>query len=186
MTRTVALGKPTRRQIECFTRVLMGTIDCTIIPFPAGTQGYRQEMFARRSLWQMGQDYAHGTGHGVGQYLGVHEGPHALKNIMTPPLVEGNLLSIEPGHYEAGKFGIRIEHLAFVVKHEKFSTSEKTWLTFDPITLAPIDRRLVDKKMMSRDQIDWLNTYHKRVYRTLAPRLDKEHKAWLQKACRPI
>ncbi len=186
ITRTVALGKPTRREIECFTRVLMGTIDCTITPFPAGTTGQRQEMFARRALWMIGEDYAHGTGHGVGQYLGVHEGPHSLKNIVTPPLVEGNILSIEPGHYEAGKFGIRIENLAFVVVHEKLSREGRTWYTFRPVTLCPIDRRLIDKKLLSRDQRDWLNAYHARVYRELAPRLDKAHKAWLKKATRPL
>ncbi|MBU8870031.1 MAG: aminopeptidase P family protein [Gemmatimonadales bacterium] len=186
ITRTVALGKPTRRMTECFTRVLIGTIDCTTIPFPAGTTGQRNEMFARRALWQIGEDYAHGTGHGVGQYLGVHEGPHSLKNIPTPPLVEGNLLSIEPGHYEAGKFGIRIEHLAFVVKHPKFSTAQKTWYTFQAVTMCPIDRKLIDKKLMSREQIDWLNAYHQRVYKVLAPRLDKEHKIWLKKATRAI
>ena len=186
ITRTVALGKPTTRQKDCFTRVLMGTIDCTTIPFPAGTTGQRQEMFARRSLWQIGEDYAHGTGHGVGQYLGVHEGPHSLKNIPTLPMVEGNLLSIEPGHYEGGKFGIRIEHLAFVVKHQKFSTPEKVWYTFDAVTMCPIDRKLIDKKLMTREQIDWLNTYHQRVYKVLAPRLDKEHKVWLKKATRAV
>ncbi len=185
ITRTVALGKTTRREVECFTRVLMGTIDCTITPFPAGTTGQRQEMFARRALWMIGEDYAHGTGHGVGQYLGVHEGPHSLKNIVTPPLVEGNILSIEPGHYEAGKFGIRIENLAFVVKHEKLSHT-RTWCTFHAVTLCPIDRKLIDKKLMSKDQLDWLNAYHARVYRELAPRLDKAHKAWLKKATRPL
>jgi Xaa-Pro aminopeptidase len=116
----------------------------------------------------------------------VHEGSHSLKNIMTPPFVEGNLMSIEPGHYEAGKFGIRIEHLAFVVKHEKFSTKERTWLTFHPVTLCPIDRRLVNKKIMTKDQIDWLNAYHLRCYRELASSLDKDHRDWLQKVCRPI
>ena len=186
ITRTVALGKPTRREIECFTRVLMGTIDCTITPFPEGTTGQRQEMFARRALWMIGEDYAHGTGHGVGQYLGVHEGPHSLKNIVTPPLREGNILSIEPGHYEAGRFGIRIENLAFVVRHEKLSKGGRTWLTFHPVTLCPIDRRLIDRKLLSADQRDWLNAYHARVYRELAPRLDKEHKAWLKKATRPV
>ncbi|PIV80780.1 hypothetical protein COW53_07855 [bacterium CG17_big_fil_post_rev_8_21_14_2_50_64_8] len=186
ITRTVSLGKPTGRQIECFTRVLMGTIDCTITPFPAGTTGQRQEMFARRALWMIGEDYAHGTGHGVGQYLGVHEGPHSLKNIVTPPLREGNLLSIEPGHYEAGRFGIRIENLAFVIKNEKLSKSGKTWYTFSEVTLCPIARRLIDKKLMSRDQIEWLNAYHARVYRELAPRLDKDHKVWLKKATRPL
>jgi len=186
ITRTVPLGKPTRRQIECFTRVLMGTIDCTMIPFPAGTTGQRQEMFARRALWAIGEDYAHGTGHGVGQYLGVHEGPHSLKNIVTPPLVEGNILSVEPGHYEAGKFGIRIEHLAFVVRDEKHSTADKTWYTFHAVTLCPIDTRLVNKKLMSGEQVDWLNRYHKRVYKELSPRLDKAHKSWLKKATKAI
>ncbi len=186
ITRTIALGKPTDRQKDCFTRVLMGTIDCTMIPFPAGTPGYRNEMFARKALWEIGEDYAHGTGHGVGQYLGVHEGPHSLKNIITPPFVEGNLMSIEPGHYEAGKFGIRIEHLAFVVKHEKFSTKERTWLTFHPVTLCPIDRRLVVKKIMTKAQIEWFNVYHERCYRELASSLDNEHREWLEKACRRI
>ncbi len=186
ITRTIALGKPTPRQIECFTRVLMGTIDCTITPFPAGTPGYRNEMFARKALWEIGEDYAHGTGHGVGQYLGVHEGPHSLKNIITPPFVEGNLMSIEPGHYEAGKFGIRIEHLAFVVKHEKFSKRGRTWYTFHPVTLCPIDRKLVSKKLLNKAQVEWLNTYHKRCFHELASSLDKEHREWLQKACRPI
>jgi Xaa-Pro aminopeptidase len=186
ITRTVALGKPTPRQIECFTRVLMGTIDCTITPFPAGTTGQRNEMFARRALWMIGEDYAHGTGHGVGQYLGVHEGPHSLKNLVSPPFVEGNLMSIEPGHYENGRFGIRIENLAFVQKNEKLSKNGKTWYSFHSVTLCPIERRLINKKLMTRDQIEWLNAYHKRVYRELARGLDKDHKEWLAKATRPI
>jgi Xaa-Pro aminopeptidase len=186
ITRTVPLGKPSRRQIECYTRVLMGTIDCTITPFPAGTTGQRQEMFARRALWMMGEDYAHGTGHGVGQYLGVHEGPHSLKNLVSPPFVEGNLMSIEPGHYEAGKFGIRIENLAFVVKDQKHSTEARTWYTFWPVTLCPINTDLVDRKLMSGDQVAWLNAYHKRVFAELSPSLDSAHKAWLKKATRAI
>jgi len=180
ITRTVALGKPTARQIECFTRVLMGTIDCTRIPFPAGTTGRRQEMFARRALWLIGENYAHGTGHGVGQYLGVHEGPHSLKDLDTPPLLEGNLLSIEPGHYEEGGFGIRIENLAFVVKDRKRSNRDRTWLTFDTVTLCPIDTKLVNKKLMEPAQVDWLNAYHKRVYDKLGPLLDPAHRKWLK------
>jgi Xaa-Pro aminopeptidase len=163
ITRTVALGKPTPYQMEMFTRVLMGMIDCTVVPFPAGTTGQRQEMFARRHLWQAGADYAHGTGHGVGQYLGVHEGPHSLKNIPTPPLVEGNLLSIEPGHYEDGKFGIRIENLAFVTKNEKLSTPKKTWYTFHPVTLCPIDVKLVDKKVLGPEHLAWLKKATKKI-----------------------
>jgi Xaa-Pro aminopeptidase len=186
ITRTVPLGKPTPRQIECFTRVLMGTIDCTITPFPAGTTGYRNEMFARRALWMIGEDYAHGTGHGVGQYLGVHEGPHSLKNLMSPPFVEGNLMSIEPGHYEAKRFGIRIENLAFVVKNEKLSRKGPVWYGFHAVTLCPIDRKLINKRLMAREQIEYLNKYHARVYKELAPRLDKDHKVWLKLATRPI
>ena len=186
ITRTVALGKPDKRQIECFTRVLMGTIDCTRVPFPAGTTGRRQEMFARRALWLMGSDFAHGTGHGVGQYLGVHEGPHSLKNIDTPPLVEGNLMSIEPGHYEAGGFGIRIENLAFVARDRKRSTKEKTWFTFDTVTLCPIDTRLVDKKLMEPDQVAWLNDYHKTVYAKLSDKLDPTHRKWLKSKTKAI
>jgi Xaa-Pro aminopeptidase len=186
ITRTVTLGKPTNRQQECFTRVLMGMIDCTMTPFPSGTPGYRQEMFARRALWAIGEDYNHGTGHGVGQYLGVHEGPQSLKNVMAPPLVEGNLLSIEPGHYEAGKFGIRIENLAFVVRDQKYSSDERTWYRFAAVTLCPIDRRLIDKKLMTGGQVAWLNAYHKRVYRGLRPHLDSEHRKWLQRVTRPI
>lgn len=186
ITRTVVFGKPTPRQKEMFTRVLMGNIDCTVTPFPAGTTGQRHEMFARRALWLAGRDYNHGTGHGVGQYLGVHEGPHSLKNIVTPPFVEGNLMSIEPGYYEDGRFGIRIENLAFVTKDEKLSTAARAWYRFHPITLCPIDRRLIDKKLMTKDQVEWVNAYHKRVYRELAKGLSRDEKAWLRKATRPL
>jgi Xaa-Pro aminopeptidase len=186
ITRTVAFGKPTPKQKEMFTRVLLGNIDCTVTPFPAGTTGQRHEMFARRHLWLAGRDYNHGTGHGVGQYLGVHEGPHSLKNIPTPPFVEGNLMSIEPGYYEDGRFGIRIENLAFVTKDEKLSTAARTWYRFHPVTLCPIDRKLIDKSLMTRDHVAWLDAYHKRVYRELAPSLGREEKAWLRKATRPL
>jgi len=180
ITRTVALGKPTRRQVECYTRVLMGTIDCTRIPFPAGTTGQRHEMYARRALWLIGEDYAHGTGHGVGQYLGVHEGPHSLKNLSTPPFVPGNLMSIEPGHYESGGFGIRIENLAYVSVDEDLSGRGRNWYRFETVTMCPIDTTLVNTGMMEPDQVVWLNAYHKRVYRELAPHLDAPHKRWLR------
>ncbi len=182
ITRTVALGKPGKRMMECFTRVLTGTIDCTMTPFPLGTSGRRIEMFARRNLWLAGLDYAHGTGHGVGQFLGVHEGPHSLKDLDTPGVVEGNLFSIEPGCYENGKFGIRCENLAFTVRDEKLSTAERTWLRFDSITLCPFDRSLIEPKLMTADQLGWLNAYHKRVYRELGPLLDSEHRRWLRDA----
>jgi Xaa-Pro aminopeptidase len=171
---------------ECFTRVLTGTIDCTMTPFPLGTTGRRIEMFARRNLWLAGIDYAHGTGHGVGQYLGVHEGPHSLKDLDTPGLVEGNLFSIEPGCYENGKFGIRCENLAFTVRDETLSDDERTWLRFDTITLCPFDRTLIEPALMTPAQVGWLNAYHKRVYRELSPLLDTDHKRWLKQATQPI
>ncbi len=186
ITRTVALGKPTAKAKEYFTRVLAGTIACTITPFPAGTTGQRHEMFARQALWMIGKDYAHGTGHGVGQYLGVHEGPHSLKNLVTPPLVAGNIMSIEPGHYEARRFGIRIENLAYVAKDGKLSSDELTWLRFHTLTLCPIDRRLIDRKFLTGEQRNWLNRYHAQVYRKLNRFLDREHKVWLRRATKAI
>jgi Xaa-Pro aminopeptidase len=182
ITRTVALGKTSRRLRECFTRVLMGTIDCTLTPFPEGATGRRIEMFARRNLWLAGLDYAHGTGHGVGQYLGVHEGPHSLKDLDTPPVRAGNLFSIEPGCYEDGQFGIRCENLAFVVRDDKLSTPARTWLRFETVTLCPFDRELILPELLTDDQRRWLNAYHQRVYRELSPHLDPAHKRWLRSA----
>ncbi|HOX24816.1 MAG TPA: aminopeptidase P family protein [Candidatus Krumholzibacteria bacterium] len=186
ITRTVALSPPSRRMKECFTRVLMGTIDCTRTPFPAGTTGRRIEISARRNLWLGGLDYNHGTGHGLGQYLGVHEGPHSLKDLDTPPVREGNLFSIEPGCYEDGKFGIRCENLAFVVRDERLTSAARTWLRFETVTLCPFDLALVERDLMSRDQVGWLNAYHQRVYRALSPHLDRAHRAWLKRATRAI
>jgi Xaa-Pro aminopeptidase len=186
ITRTVALGKTSRRLRECFTRVLMGTIDCTTTPFPEGATGRRIEMFARRNLWLAGLDYAHGTGHGVGQYLGVHEGPHSLKDLDTPPVREGNIFSIEPGCYEDGQFGIRCENLAFVMRDEHLSTQHCTWLRFDTVTLCPFDRSLILPELMTADQCRWLNAYHQWVYRQLSPLLDKAHRMWLREATKAI
>ena len=186
ITRTVALSAPSRFMKERFTRVLMGTIDCTMTPFPAGTTGRRIEMFARRNLWLAGLDYNHGTGHGLGQYLGVHEGPHSLKDLDTPPVREGNLFSIEPCCYEDGKFGIRCENLAFVVRDEALSSDVRTWLRFLTVTACPWDRSLVEPRLMTRDQRRWLDQYHERVYHELSPHLDREHQAWLKRATRPV
>ena len=186
ITRTITLGKPTRREKEMFTRVLKGTIQCTITPFPAGTTGQRHELYARQSLWKAGVNYSHGTGHGVGQFLGVHEGPCSLKDVPTVPLEPGMILSIEPGHYEAGKFGIRTENMAYVVQDMKLSQGELAWYRFKTVTLCPIDRKLVERKLLSPEEREWLNVYHKRVYRELNRLLDKDHRAWLKKATRPI
>ncbi|MDD5720080.1 MAG: aminopeptidase P family protein [Candidatus Krumholzibacteria bacterium] len=186
ITRTVALGPTTRRLRECFTRVLMGTIDCTMTPFPEGATGRRIEMFARRNLWLAGLDYNHGTGHGVGQYLGVHEGPHSLKDLDTPPVREGNLFSIEPGCYEDGQFGIRCENLAFVVRDDQLSTPQRAWLRFATVTLCPFDRALILPELMTDAQRRWLNDYHHKVYRELSPHLGQAQKSWLRAATAKI
>ncbi len=186
ITRTVALGKVSKRLKECFTRVLMGTIDCTLTPFPEGATGRRIEMFARRNLWLAGLDYNHGTGHGVGQFLGVHEGPHSLKDLDTPPVRPGNLFSIEPGCYEDGQFGIRCENLAFVEVDPAHTTPARTWLRFVTVTLCPFDRALILPELMSPQQRRWLDAYHQRVFKELSPHLDKARRDWLRQATRPL
>ena len=188
ITRTVTLGRPTPRQKEMFTRVLKGMIGVAAARFPAGTSGQRLEMFARQALWAAGYNYGHGTGHGVGHYLSVHEGPMGLtpKDLRNVPLVPGNLLSIEPGYYQAGAFGIRIENLAFVARDEKLSGPGGDWHRWDVVTLCPIDRRLVERRLLTPQERDWLNAYHRRVRRTLSPHLDAAHRAWLRAATRPV
>jgi Xaa-Pro aminopeptidase len=186
ITRTVTLGKPTPREREMFTRVLKGTIQCTITPFPAGTTGQRHELFARQALWKAGANYMHGTGHGVGHFLGVHEGPASLKDIPTVPLEPGMILSIEPGVYQAGKFGIRTENLALVVRDKKLSRNGQDWYHFDTLTLCPIDLRLIDRKLLTATERKWLNQYHQLVYRKLNRHLDTDHKNWLLRATRGI
>lgn len=186
ITRTVALGPPGRREREAFTRVLRGHIACARTPFPAGTTGQRHELFARGPLWEGGLNYGHGTGHGLGQFLGVHEGPVSMKDVPTVPMEPGHLLSIEPGHYEAGRFGIRIENLAFVVPDRKLSRDGQAWHRFEPVSLCPIDLRLVDRKMLQPEERDWLNRYHERVRKTLSKHLDRDHRRWLQRATRGI
>jgi Xaa-Pro aminopeptidase len=188
ITRTVALGAVSKRAVKMFTLVLKGNINITRTPFPAGFSGQRLEILARQALMLAGANYGHGTGHGVGHYLGVHEGPMAVspRDVANVPLAEGQFLSIEPGHYEAGKFGVRLENLCFIKKSEKLSSETETWLEWDPVTLCPIDLKMVDKKLLSPEERTWLNDYHKRVFRELAPLLDAEHKTWLKKATRSI
>lgn len=188
ITRTVALGPISKRAVQMFTLVLKGNINITRTPFPAGFSGQRLEILARQALLLSGANYGHGTGHGVGHYLGVHEGPMAVspRDVANVPLAEGQFLSIEPGHYEAGKFGVRLENLCFVAKDEKLSRGGETWLCWDPVTLCPIDLKMVDRKLLSPEEKTWLNDYHKRVYRELSRHLDADHKAWLKRATRLI
>jgi len=184
ITRTVALGPVSKRAKRLFTRVLQGNLLLTRTPFPAGTSGLRLEVLARQPLFTEGETYGHGTGHGVGHYLGVHEGPMSVspRPMANEILHEGQFLSIEPGHYEAGKFGIRIENLAFVARDPKLSRPGRDWYRWDVVTLCPIDRRLIDKALLSPDERAWIDAYHARVRRVLSRHLDRAEKAWLKRA----
>lgn len=181
ITRTVTLGEPTDEQKEMFTRVLKGHIGIATLKFPKGFCGKQLELPARKPLWDVGRNYNHGTGHGVGHYLNVHEGPMGI----TPrdigvPLLEGNVLSNEPGYYKEGEYGIRIENLIVVRKDEKLSSPDLEFLGFETITFCPIDRDLIKKEIMTEEEVLWLNEYHRQVFEELSPRLDAEHKEWLK------
>lgn len=180
VTRTIALGNPTLEQKADFTRVLKGHIALASAVFPRGVTGAELDALARMPLWKEGKDYEHGTGHGVGCYLSVHEGPQGISRRNTVPLQAGMILSNEPGFYKAGAYGIRIENLVLV------KAVDKRFLCFEALTLAPIDRRLVEKKILENDEINWLNAYHARVLKTLTPLVDNTTKKWLQKMCTPL
>jgi Xaa-Pro aminopeptidase len=190
ITRTVLLGgEPTAEQRDRYTRVLKGHIALARLRFPSGVAGRRIDAFARLALWEAGLDYGHGTGHGVGAFLSVHEGPQYISPTRCTgvPLEEGNLLSNEPGFYKAGEYGIRIENLVLVQRDEALSpTDGEPFLRFETITLCPIDTRLVDRGMLTADETAWLNAYHARVREELTPLLSSEDGAWLARASAPI
>ena len=186
ITRTVLLGgRPTGAQRDCYTRVLKGHIAIATARFPAGTTGARLDTLARAALWQSGRDYAHGTGHGVGAYLNVHEGPQSISHRSTEvPFEPGNVQSNEPGYYEPGEFGIRIENLVEVVKDENISPRD--FLRFETLTVCPIEKRLIDPGLLGADERGWLDAYHARVLETLGPALDRDDRTWLERACAPL
>ena len=186
ITRTLLLGGgATAAQRDCYTRVLKGHIAIATARFPAGTTGARLDTLARAALWQSGRDYAHGTGHGVGAYLNVHEGPQSISHRSTSvPLEPGNVQSNEPGYYEPGEFGIRIENLVEVVKDE--SVAPRDFLRFDTLTLCPIEKRLADPALLTAGERGWLDAYHARVLETLGPDLDWGDRRWLERACAPL
>jgi Xaa-Pro aminopeptidase len=185
ITRTIAIGKPSDEMRENFTRVLKGHIALATARFPKGTTGTQLDGFARRALWQVGLDYDHGTGHGVGTYLSVHEGPQRIsKAPNAQPLLPGMIVSNEPGYYKTGAYGIRIENLIVVQPAEV--RSERELFCFETITLAPIDRNLVARDLLDRDEAHWLDAYHARVRATIAPLVDAETGAWLEQATAPI
>jgi Xaa-Pro aminopeptidase len=185
VTRTMAVGEPTAEMRDRFTRVLRGHIAIARAVFPDGTTGAQLDSFARQFLWQAGLDFEHGTGHGVGSYLSVHEGPARISKLGTTPLKRGMILSNEPGYYKTDGYGIRIENLELVVEAD-IEGAEKPMNRFETLTLAPIDRRLIDVSLLSSAEIDWLNAYHATVAREVGGQLDKATKAWLDQATTPI
>lgn len=188
VTRTIAIGTPSEEMCDRFTRVLKGHIALATAKFPEGVTGSQLDSFARQYLWQAGLDYDHGTGHGVGSFLNVHEGPQRIaKAHNAVALKPGMIISNEPGYYKAGKYGIRIENLVVVREQaEQPKGGERTLLEFETVTLAPIDRRLIKKDLLSIEELNWLNQYHARVKEALLPQLEGDAAAWLIQATAPI
>jgi len=187
VTRTVAIGAPTAEQRARFTRVLRGHIALATARFPAGTTGSQLDAFARRALWEAGLDYDHGTGHGVGSYLGVHEGPQRISKVgSTVALKPGMVVSNEPGYYKTGEYGIRIESLVVVTAAGRPAGGELDLLGFETLTLAPIDLALVDPAGLTAEEGAWLDAYHARVRDAITPLVDPETAAWLVGATRPV
>ena len=185
ITRTLAAGKPTAEMRDRFTRVLKGHIAIARAVFPKGTSGSQLDTLARVPLWNVGLDFDHGTGHGVGSYLSVHEGPQRISKLGTAALEPGMILSNEPGFYHAGHWGIRIENLV-VVEAREIAGAEREMLGFETITLAPIDLTLVEPKLLDREEIAWLNAYHARVRKEISPLVEPGVRRWLAAATRRI
>jgi Xaa-Pro aminopeptidase len=185
ITRTVAVGMPTAEMRERFTRVLKGHIAIARAVFPDGVTGAQLDSFARQHLWAAGLDFDHGTGHGVGSYLSVHEGPARISKLGTQPLRRGMILSNEPGYYKAGAYGIRIENLVLVTG-TTVEGAEKPLNAFETLTLAPIDRTLIAPDLMTADEVAWLDAYHARVAATLTPLVAADTRPWLDAATRPL
>jgi Xaa-Pro aminopeptidase len=186
VTRTVVVGEPTAEMRDRFTRVLKGHIAIARAMFPEGTTGAQLDSLARQDLWAAGLDFDHGTGHGVGSYLSVHEGPARIAKLGIAPLKRGMIVSNEPGYYKTGAYGIRIENLVLVIEGPKVDGGEKPLNAFDTLTVAPIDRRLIEAKMLTTEEIAWLNSYHAWVRETLLPLVDAQTRAWLEAATKPL
>jgi len=186
ITRTVAVGKPTAEMRRHYGIVLKAHIAIATARFPKGTRGQDLDPYARRPLWEAGLDFDHGTGHGVGSYLSVHEGPQRLSRLGTQALKPGMILSNEPGYYREGKYGIRLENLIMVTPLEKIDGGEREMMGFETLTLVPFDRRLIDPKQLDRSELAWLNAYHARVRREIEPLLVSDDRPWLRHATAPI
>ena len=187
VTRTIAIGEPTEEMRHNFTLVLKGHIALATAQFPVGTRGGQLDSLARQYLWAEGLDYAHGTGHGVGSFLSVHEGPQRIAAFDggDEPLAAGMLLSNEPGYYKTGAYGIRIENLVLVESRD-VPGAEKPFLGFETLTLAPLDRKLIDLALLSSAERHWVDAYHARVLSVIGPQLTDSEKAWLERALAPL
>ena len=182
ITRTIALGPLTEEMKKVYTLVLKGHIQIELCKFPSGASGTQIDILARQAMWREGLNYLHGTGHGVGTYLNVHEGPHQFRMEWKPaPLVEGMTITDEPGIYLAGKFGVRIENTLLIVPYKE--TEFGKFLQFESLTLCPIDKAPILIDMLLPEEIDWLNDYHQRVFDTLSPHLSDDETDWLREAC---
>ena len=182
ITRTIALGPLTEEEKKVYTLVLKGHIQIELCKFPSGSSGTQIDILARKDMWREGLNYLHGTGHGVGTYLNVHEGPHQFRMEWKPaPLVAGMTITDEPGVYLPGKFGVRIENTLLITPYKE--TEFGQFLQFESLTLCPIDKTPIVREMMLPEEIDWLNRYHQRVFDTLSPYLNDEETAWLRDAC---
>ena len=187
ITRTLVVGTPTPEQKECFTRVLQGMIAISTARFPRGLAGRDIDALARAPLWRAGLDYDHGTGHGVGAFLSVHEGPQRISRVSDVAFQEGMILSNEPGYYRAGAFGIRIENLIVVTNALPIAgADERLLLDFETLTYVPFDRRLIDLSLLSTAERDWIDQYHATTLSLLGPRLDGPTQDWLRAACAPL
>lgn len=185
ITRTIALGAVSEEMKHIYTLVLKAHIQLELIKFPDGTSGTQLDAVGRECMWREGYNFLHGTGHGVGSYLCVHEGPHQIRMEWMPtPLRAGMTLTDEPGLYLAGKFGVRIENTVLISDY--MSTEFGKFLQIEPLTLCPIDTTPIDVDMLLPEEIDWLNAYHHSVYEKLSPFLDEEEKIWLENATKPI
>ncbi|CAM9439846.1 unnamed protein product, partial [Hapterophycus canaliculatus] len=190
VTRTMHFGEPTAEQREAYTRVLQGHIGLATATFPDGTPGFMIDAFARRHLWEAGLDYQHGTGHGVGAALNVHEGPHSIssRTANTTPLEPGMIVSNEPGYYKPGSFGVRIENLLEIVDSGMSNeTLGRRFFSFAPLTFIPIQKKLLDLTLLSPKELDWLDRYHEMVWAKLHTLVtDEEALVWLKEATSPV
>ena len=187
ITRTVIVGTPSDDHRKCYTRVLQGMVAISRAQFPKGVGGQHLDALARFPLWTAGMDYDHGTGHGIGSYLSVHEGPQGISRRSTVPLEAGMIVSNEPGYYREGAFGIRIENLITVIPAPAIAGGDdRDMLAFETLTLVPLDKRLIDANLLSNDERDWIDRYHEATLHLLETEISADAASWLQRACAPL